>query len=344
MDLTPASLAQSPALPEHELTNSPPIVTETYHTIETPAAEYPSLTFLDFTFRPLTPHDPTSTCDVVDVDGSLEPMSHDTPWDLSGNRCHAASSASPSADTAILSADYPPFPGFDSCLPIHFAQDAYPPPPSTTLSRSPAPSLDAVSSGDSLSAGPRPSFGYPQDPSASAVKLEDPSPYSPSLQGGSYSVPVPVSHPYLHHGYPVNEAVSAWPKQEFERASVCPASLPVLSSSVARTNECSTARTAPKSQTRRSARRHTTREEANFQCQVVGCGKFFSRSYNFKSHMETHDEKRHYPFPCLVNDCSKKFVRKTDLQRHHQSVHIKERNHRCDYCGRMFARKDTLQR
>ncbi|KAK3946237.1 hypothetical protein QBC46DRAFT_2870 [Diplogelasinospora grovesii] len=95
---------------------------------------------------------------------------------------------------------------------------------------------------------------------------------------------------------------------------------------------------------RRAPRRLTTKEEANFQCEVKGCGKLFSRSYNFKAHMETHDEKREYPFPCSVADCNKKFVRKTDLQRHHQSVHMKERNHKCDYCGRLFARKDTLRR
>jgi hypothetical protein len=95
---------------------------------------------------------------------------------------------------------------------------------------------------------------------------------------------------------------------------------------------------------RRAPRRLTTREEANFQCEVKGCGKLFSRSYNFKAHMETHDEKREYPFPCLVEDCDKRFVRKTDLQRHHQSVHMKERSHRCDYCARLFARKDTLRR
>jgi hypothetical protein len=95
---------------------------------------------------------------------------------------------------------------------------------------------------------------------------------------------------------------------------------------------------------RRAPRRLTTKEEANFQCEVKGCGKLFSRSYNFKAHMETHDEKREYPFPCQLPDCNKKFVRKTDLQRHHQSVHLRERTHKCDYCSRMFARKDTLRR
>ncbi|ORY64255.1 uncharacterized protein BCR38DRAFT_485393 [Pseudomassariella vexata] len=95
---------------------------------------------------------------------------------------------------------------------------------------------------------------------------------------------------------------------------------------------------------RRHPRRLTTKDEAVFHCRVEGCGKMFSRSYNYKAHMETHDENREYPFPCPVSDCSKRFVRKTDLARHHQSVHMKKKNHRCDYCGRMFARKDTLRR
>lgn len=95
---------------------------------------------------------------------------------------------------------------------------------------------------------------------------------------------------------------------------------------------------------RRAPRRLTTREEANFQCEVKGCGKLFSRSYNYKAHLETHDEKREYPFPCTIGECAKKFVRKTDLQRHHQSVHLKEKCHQCDYCSRSFARKDTLRR
>lgn len=94
----------------------------------------------------------------------------------------------------------------------------------------------------------------------------------------------------------------------------------------------------------RQPRRLTTKEDANFQCHIKGCGKLFGRSYNYKAHMETHDSTREYPFPCPMKECNKKFVRKTDLQRHHQSVHMKQRNYRCDYCSRHFARKDTLRR
>ena len=69
-------------------------------------------------------------------------------------------------------------------------------------------------------------------------------------------------------------------------------------------------------------RQRTTPEEATHDCRV--CGKLFKRSYNWKSHMETHNPDRKYPHPCTatVGDqkCSKKFQRKTDLDRHFDSV------------------------
>ncbi|OBT40635.1 hypothetical protein VE00_08366 [Pseudogymnoascus sp. WSF 3629] len=88
----------------------------------------------------------------------------------------------------------------------------------------------------------------------------------------------------------------------------------------------------------------TTREDGNYECTVDGCGKLFNRSYNYRAHMETHDADRVHPFICALPDCMKRFRRKTDLQRHHQSVHIKEKSHQCEYCGRFFSRKDTLGR
>lgn len=69
-------------------------------------------------------------------------------------------------------------------------------------------------------------------------------------------------------------------------------------------------------------RQRTTPEEATHECHV--CGKLFKRSYNWKSHMETHNPDRKYPHPCTatVGDtpCTKKFQRKTDLDRHYDSV------------------------
>ena len=63
-----------------------------------------------------------------------------------------------------------------------------------------------------------------------------------------------------------------------------------------------------------------------------------------RTHIETHDPSRDHPWPCAEEGCTRKFVRKTDLQRHHHSVHAKNRDHGCGFCGRHFSRKDTLRR
>ena len=72
----------------------------------------------------------------------------------------------------------------------------------------------------------------------------------------------------------------------------------------------------------RKRRQRTTPEEATHECRT--CGKLFKRSYNWKSHMETHNPERKYPHPCThmvgSSQCSKKFQRKTDLDRHVDSV------------------------
>ena len=73
-------------------------------------------------------------------------------------------------------------------------------------------------------------------------------------------------------------------------------------------------------------RQRTTPEEATHECRV--CGKLFKRSYNWKSHMETHNPERKYPHPCTAmigsTPCSKKFQRKTDLDRHYDSVCLRK--------------------
>ena len=96
----------------------------------------------------------------------------------------------------------------------------------------------------------------------------------------------------------------------------------------------------------RERRKRTTAEEATHECGI--CGKLFKRSYNWKSHMETHNPDRKYPHPCTAmigtTPCTKKFQRKTDLDRHYDSVHLKTKNHQCTLCGNRFARRDTLRR
>lgn len=78
----------------------------------------------------------------------------------------------------------------------------------------------------------------------------------------------------------------------------------------------------PENNRSKPKRQRTTPEEATHECQV--CGKLFKRSYNYKSHMETHNPERKYPHPCTAvvgnTPCTKKFQRKTDLDRHFDSV------------------------
>lgn len=68
----------------------------------------------------------------------------------------------------------------------------------------------------------------------------------------------------------------------------------------------------------RVRRNPTTPENANFSCHH--CGKLFQRSYNHKTHLETHNPARKKEHVCPHLDCDKQFVRKTDLDRHQNSV------------------------
>jgi hypothetical protein len=176
----------------------------------------------------------------------------------------------------------------------------------------------------------------------------EPSPYASSSPRSIQTSYVPETGLYHQSTYmPEPPTAASWPKPEYEPDTFYPGGPAAAQMQQAGVTTLQDARRVFKlaaRHNRRPPRRLTTREEANFQCEVKGCGKLFSRSYNYKAHMLTHDEKREYPFPCPIDGCNKKFVRKTDLQRHNQSVHMKERNHKCDYCGRLFARKDTLRR
>ncbi|OMP86328.1 Krueppel-like factor 15 [Diplodia seriata] len=93
---------------------------------------------------------------------------------------------------------------------------------------------------------------------------------------------------------------------------------------------------------RTRSRRATTRENANHKCNL--CGKLFQRSYNHNAHMDTHNPDRPKPHACPVRGCGRRFVRRTDLARHHKSVHLKVKNQKCTACEAYFARKDTLRR
>jgi hypothetical protein len=264
----------------------------------------------------------------------------------------------------ILSAEYDPFAPFHPPASSSFTHDIYSAQTAevAVLPASPVPSAN-TSQRSSFSSAPTSEI-FTQASSIHSytprIKMEEPSDYST----GSESMM--LSSPQLNHGLLVTSASSYpgsleatfyhdqdWSRGEYSNHHDLPSisSLPIpqygsRSESQDRASSGSQdQRRTPSTIARtRQPRKLTTKEDANFQCHVKGCGKLFGRSYNFKAHMETHDATREYPFPCPLKDCNKKFVRKTDLQRHHQSVHMKQRNHRCDYCSRNFARKDTLRR
>ena len=278
---------------------------------------------------------------------------------------HRNTPASSSSTPNILSAEYDPFaPSHPQVFPS-FTHDIYSTQPAEVVG---PPLLSGNTSQRSSISSTHPSEIFTQAGSIHSytprIKMEEPTDFCtgsdtlilspPSL--GHHGLLVTSTNSYpgsLAATYYQNQAAMGWAKIEYsnnqELPSISSLAIPrydkrseslernSIGSHDQRRNSSAVART-------RQPRRLTTKEDANFQCHVKGCGKLFGRSYNYKAHMETHDSTREYPFPCPMKECTKKFVRKTDLQRHHQSVHMKQRNYRCDYCSRHFARKDTLRR
>ncbi|KAK3343949.1 hypothetical protein B0T25DRAFT_312683 [Lasiosphaeria hispida] len=342
MDLTPPSLTRSPSSPSN-----------TYCPSERSSLDYPSPGLVEQQYKISSIYGDQS----CSMNHSLDPETSLPPLDSMGHSDWSSSAiinpvSSASVMPSIISGEYDTFGNYPYSHDVYHAHPTShahtihtsTPPPSHGNSRSPIQSASraalSYTSGTSLpgSLTPRvkmetaPEYGQGVDvshyPSPRSVHTSYPS------DGGAYGS---ASGGYLSDG-----GSSGWHKSDYQ--SVDQDHYYPGSGAQASAFLQDGRRPYRVARPRRAPRRLTTKEEANFQCEVKGCGKLFSRSYNFKAHMETHDEKREYPFPCLVNDCNKKFVRKTDLQRHHQSVHMRERNHKCDYCGRLFARKDTLRR
>ncbi|KAJ3048540.1 hypothetical protein HK097_010445, partial [Rhizophlyctis rosea] len=71
------------------------------------------------------------------------------------------------------------------------------------------------------------------------------------------------------------------------------------------------------------------------------CPRQFTRAFNLKTHLQTHDQNRPRPFPCTI--CPRSFVRIHDLIRH-ESVHTKRKGWHCPECGTGFTRRDALRR
>ncbi|KAK4640255.1 hypothetical protein QC761_605390 [Podospora bellae-mahoneyi] len=340
MDLTPPALTRSPSTPAH-----------TYCPSERSSLDYPSPGLeQQYKISSLYGEPSCAVTPPMDTDNSLPPLdSMSQSWDNTVIH-HPMSSAS--SMPSILSSEYESFNSYSYGHDVYHSHPSHAhsihsstPPPTGSAPRSPAiqprsmPYTPATSVPGSMT--PR-------------IKMEGtPSEYG-HMEASQYPSPRSVhtsfpsdNGPYTGSsaGYLSDSGSSAtWHKPDYHPVEPDQFYPGAASGPQASSFMYDAKRQFRVQRPRRAPRRLTTKEEANFVCEVKGCGKMFSRSYNFKAHMETHDEKREYPFPCQVTDCNKKFVRKTDLQRHHQSVHMKERNHKCDYCSRMFARKDTLRR
>lgn len=330
--------------PPPALTRSPSSPANTYCPSERSSLDYPSPGMVEQQYKISSIYGDQS-CAVtppMDHDTSLPPLDS-MHWN-SPTHLHPVSSAS--GMPSILSGEYDSFTNYPYSHDVYHTHStnhgssvhSATPPPTSSAPRSPA-------------APSRTSIPYTPGPMTPRVKMETVSEYSQSMES-HYPSPRSVqtsypsdSGPYTGSstgGYLSDSGSSTWHKHEYqpiEPEHFYPGPPPPPAAFLFEAR-----RQYRVTRPRRAPRRLTTKEEANFQCEIKGCGKLFSRSYNFKAHMETHDEKREYPFPCQLPDCNKKFVRKTDLQRHHQSVHLRERTHKCDYCNRMFARKDTLRR
>jgi Zinc finger, C2H2 type len=89
-------------------------------------------------------------------------------------------------------------------------------------------------------------------------------------------------------------------------------------------------------------RRNSANNERRYVCS--GCGRSFDKKYNLREHEKKHDLSRVSPHVCPEPGCGKRLGRRTDVNRHVQSVHEKAKRFACPKCQKRFDRKDTLSR
>ncbi|KAG8787245.1 hypothetical protein FRC15_009644 [Serendipita sp. 397] len=180
-----------------------------------------------------------------------------------------------------------------------------------------------VRSHDSLMAGVPSSIG----PARHGRRLSSGSPY-PDQRSGSVSSARPSPYPspngspsHMHQGLPPNGleddhmgGPNPWSKVERQQVT--------------------TPATAKASEGRRKG-------EASFVCPVPGCGSTFTRHFNLKGHLRSHNEER--PFKCKWPGCEKGFARQHDCKRH-EALHLNLRPYTCEGCKKTFARMDALNR
>ncbi|KAF9928691.1 hypothetical protein FBU30_002162 [Linnemannia zychae] len=85
-----------------------------------------------------------------------------------------------------------------------------------------------------------------------------------------------------------------------------------------------------------------TIEKRMHPCTFEGCDKSFTRAFNLRSHVNTHNGER--PHKCPEPGCDWDFVRRHDLDRHVKSKHLANKPYACSHCTSRFGRSDALQR
>lgn len=226
----------------------------------------------------------------------------------------------------IFTAAYDPFSGFSSHSNTGMPPGPSPEAPGLVYCHSPNSNLPSHRSSVSSSFSPSDSFS--QNGSdflyTPKVKMEEAGDWYPSPAHDHGLIPHELS-PYSQHVSPVSapaEEIYRSQQMDWSRPEVPGYPIALQNTDEHRLPKFDSGPILASVTRIKKKRQRTTPEEATHECRV--CGKLFKRSYNWKSHMQTHNPKRDYPHPCkaMVGNvqCTKKFQRKTDLERHNDSV------------------------
>ncbi len=154
---------------------------------------------------------------------------------------------------------------------------------------------------------------------------------SPGLTPSHVTNPTPALSPDI--SFAVLAPASSGQRQQFESSPT------VRSESV---ESGTTLQRLGSNQSSVNGRRLSANSERRYSCSV--CNRSFDKKYNLREHEKKHDPSRMSQFKCPEPGCGKRLGRKTDVNRHVQSVHEKAKNFVCTRCFRRFDRKDTLSR
>ncbi|KXH51410.1 hypothetical protein CSIM01_13820 [Colletotrichum simmondsii] len=221
----------------------------------------------------------------------------------------------------VLSTGYDPFAEYETQVSASYGSDSYPPPPphssvlghhQHSLTDSPGRSPGPSSSRSSLSYA---QVAHSSSSLGPRIKMENANEYGSGIDASHYASPRLMQAPYmtesstygnLHQHYLSDNQSPSWSKVEYGVEQYYQNSPTGEPAPVSR--ESKRADDGKHNRPKRAPRKMTSFADAQYQCQVAGCGKLFSRSYNYKAHLDTHDDKREYPFPCPVADCNKRHM------------------------------------